>query len=175
MHSVKDSAKSAMWTISQGGFAVFWKSPRDREEMHVFTAVEKDIASSGLRLRLDEVVPQEDRMTNLLGYSCDYCGACCTKLLVEADALDALREPRLLEVPGPQPSLQQLLENEDMVIILAGQAPCTFLRSENETKHLCSIYPTRPNVCVEMLAGDAKCQQAISRPSRSSTHRPAHD
>ena len=42
-----------------------------------------------------------------------------------------------------------------VVTLACGQA-CPFL-SEGKT---CSIYPTRPNDCVAMQAGDEQCQQA---------------
>ena len=91
-------------------------------------------------------------------YECDLCGACCQgALIVEAYYLDVLREPRILEadVCGRQTSLDEL-SDEDKCIVLAANNPCRFLDSD----HRCTIYPTRPNVCVAMEAGDEQCQEA---------------
>lgn len=81
---------------------------------------------------------------------------------MEADELDVMREPRLIEADrhyaslGVQKSLE-LLRNDvgRAVIISCGQA-CPFLGQDN----LCSIHPTRPNVCVAFEAGDEQCQEA---------------
>ena len=49
------------------------------------------------------------------------------------------------------------LEQEGKCLLIAGPGtPCKFLDDENR----CDIYPTRPNVCVAMAAGDEQCQQA---------------
>jgi Fe-S-cluster containining protein len=37
-----------------------------------------------------------------------------------------------------------------------GRQPCMFLGNDN----LCQVYPTRPNACVGMQAGDKQCQAA---------------
>ena len=95
-------------------------------------------------------------------YECDCCGACCKgTLIVEADYLDVLREPRLLDadVTGRQTTLAELAEDDGRCILLAASKPCRFLSIEGH----CTIYPTRPNVCVEMQAGDEQCQDARRR------------
>ena len=91
-------------------------------------------------------------------YECDRCGACCQgTLIVEAYYVDALREPRILDadVTGRKSTLDDL-SDDDRCIILAANTPCKFLGSDNR----CTIYPTRPNVCVGMEAGDTQCQDA---------------
>jgi Fe-S-cluster containining protein len=91
-------------------------------------------------------------------YECDGCGACCRGLLiVEADYLDVLREPRLLDadVTGRRTTVAQLAEDDGRCILLAANRPCRFLSPEGR----CTLYPTRPNVCVEMQAGAEQCQQ----------------
>jgi Fe-S-cluster containining protein len=50
----------------------------------------------------------------------------------------------------------KMLEDGMRVVTLACGQACPFL-SEEKT---CSIYPTRPNDCVAMQAGDEQCQQA---------------
>ena len=105
-------------------------------------------------------------------YDCDKCGACCRgNLLVEVYDIDVLREPRLLDshisrwTRGiARQTLMDELEQEGKCLIIAG-APyaCAFLREDST----CDIYPTRPNVCVGMQAGDDQCQesrQAIGLP-----------
>lgn len=96
-------------------------------------------------------------------YECDQCGACCKgNLIVEAEELDLLREPRLIESDphyagkSAEEVLVQLQTDVGRAIILACSRPCTFLGSDNK----CGIYPTRPNVCVGMQAGDEQCQSA---------------
>ena len=97
-------------------------------------------------------------------FECDQCGACCNgSLIVETDEIDLMREPRLIEA---EPSLKgysvpQVLEKYEnetgFAILLAcsSDRPCPFLVGKK-----CSIYPTRPNVCVAMQAGDEQCQEA---------------
>lgn len=95
-------------------------------------------------------------------YECDCCGACCNgALIVEADYLDVLREPRLLDadVTGRRTTLAELAEDDGRCVLLAASKPCRFLSPEGR----CTIYPTRPNVCVEMQAGDEQCQDARCR------------
>lgn len=95
-------------------------------------------------------------------YECDRCGACCRgTLIVEAYYLDVLREPRLLEadICGRRPSIAELAEDDGRCIVLAANQPCRFLAPDGR----CTIYPTRPNNCVEMEAGDEQCQEARSR------------
>ena len=96
-------------------------------------------------------------------YECDKCGACCSgELIVEAYDLDVLREPRLAEAAlGPAAaSFRELMadldDDGDRCIVIACGTPCAFLSDGNE----CSIYPTRPNMCVGMAAGSEQCQAA---------------
>lgn len=98
-------------------------------------------------------------------FECDQCGACCAgHLIVEADALDVLRQPQILQA-DPNWAEQSVDEVVDRfqndiglaVIVACGtNRPCPFLDAESR----CSIYPTRPNDCVAMQAGSEQCQQA---------------
>ena len=76
-------------------------------------------------------------------------------LIVEADYIDAQREPRLYEIfTGDRGKLRT---GEHVVMLYdLDKRQCPFL---NEACH-CSIYHTRPNECVSVEPGDAKCQQA---------------
>ena len=74
---------------------------------------------------------------------------------------DVLREPRLIDADKHHRgmSVEDVvlgIVNEGRAIVLACGTPCGFLNSDNH----CSIYPTRPNCCVGMQAGDEQCQQA---------------
>jgi Fe-S-cluster containining protein len=95
-------------------------------------------------------------------YECDQCGACCKgSLIVEADDLDVLREPRLIGADRHHAGksverMVQDIQTEMMAVILACGSQCPFLGGDNR----CTIYPTRPNVCVGMQAGDEQCQEA---------------
>ena len=97
-------------------------------------------------------------------FECDRCGACCRgPLIVEADELDVPREPQLLTADiGPwcasksPDEIHRHLEQEFACLVIAGNQPCRFLGEDS----LCSIYPTRPNACVAMQAGNEQCQLA---------------
>ena len=95
-------------------------------------------------------------------YECDKCGACCKgTLIVEVDDFDVIREPRLIDADAHHrgKSVEQMvteIQNDGKAVILACVTPCPFLGPDNH----CSIYPTRPNCCVAMQAGDEQCQEA---------------
>lgn len=95
-------------------------------------------------------------------YDCDKCGACCKgNLIVEADDLDVLREPRLIDADPhhrgkPVAQVVSEIRSEMKAVIIACGHPCFFLGPDS----LCAIYQTRPNACVGMEAGDEQCQDA---------------
>jgi len=91
-------------------------------------------------------------------YECDQCGACCKgHLIVETDALDILREPRLIAADHHHAgkTVEKMLDDygEGMAVIIACGKPCSFL-----VENCCSIYSTRPNCCVAFQAGDEECK-----------------
>lgn len=95
-------------------------------------------------------------------FECDQCGACCQTLIVEADYLDALREPRLFQI-NEEVTREGLHSGQQCVVLYDSERNCCpFLRGSmlKPGCHFCSIYQTRPNECVSVEAGDAKCQQA---------------
>jgi Fe-S-cluster containining protein len=97
--------------------------------------------------------------TNLPLYRCPPdCGLCCQELLVECDALDVLREPRIEEV-APMKMSNHSLPVIDACWILAGAKGCPFL---DEGKR-CGIYATRPSTCVGFPAGGKKCTELRAR------------
>ena len=97
-------------------------------------------------------------------YECDQCGACCQGyLIVEVYGIDVMREPRLATAdPGYQRTDESLelaheLEvNDHCLVIAAGPRPCPLLGED----FTCAVYPSRPNVCVALEAGDDQCQYA---------------
>lgn len=91
-------------------------------------------------------------------FDCDRCGACCRELILEADHLDALREPRiaaeatLLDGHGTID-----LEHARWGLNRRGEGfACVFLGADNA----CGIYGTRPGLCVSHQAGSKQCQLA---------------
>lgn len=95
-------------------------------------------------------------------FECDKCGACCKgSLIVEGDEIDVLREPRLIDADRhhtgkPVLQLVREIQEEWKSVIIACGSPCAFLGTDNH----CTIYPTRPNCCVGLQAGDEQCQAA---------------
>jgi len=93
---------------------------------------------------------------------CQKCGHCCSKLIVEIGQLDVIREPRLLKgliTSKPLDSEDSInsepLYSEDEPDELYGlKIPCPFLMEDNK----CSIYPTRPNICVSFNFGSSQCK-----------------
>lgn len=95
-------------------------------------------------------------------YECDRCGACCGgQLIIEADCVDAEREPRLLEHTNL--TLDQLQEPTEhgffRVIMLRDpeRRCCPFLDTQSGGA-TCQIHPTRPHTCVGFPAGGPQCQ-----------------
>ena len=94
-------------------------------------------------------------------FECDQCGACCRHLIVEADAVDVLRQPALIEADEyyrgkTVHDVIDLLEDGRVVNVACGG--CHFLAGNR-----CSIYSTRPSACVAMQAGDDQCQECRVR------------
>ena len=74
---------------------------------------------------------------------CKKCGKCCGLIIDEVYDLDVIREPRL------KPHLTEC-RNEPGRYFL--KTPCPFL-----VRKQCSIYPTRPNICVAFEVGTNQC------------------
>lgn len=95
-------------------------------------------------------------------FECDKCGACCKgSLIVEVEDLDVIREPRLIDADAhhadtPVDQMVREMREEWKGVIIACGKPCSFLGQDNQ----CTIYPTRPNCCVALQAGDEQCQDA---------------
>lgn len=100
-------------------------------------------------------------------FTCDQCGACCNGgLIIEADLLDAMREPRLLQIEGGYHTTLDTLRLPGRAINLAiGAKGCPFAGIADD-KCSCAIYPTRPNVCVGFEAGSEQCQEVRLRKGR---------
>jgi Fe-S-cluster containining protein len=82
-------------------------------------------------------------------------------VIVEAYDIDVMREPKLVSADERYSGyavtevLDQLRDDVGCVVVIACGRPCRFLE-ENR----CTIYPTRPNACVVMPAGEDECQRA---------------
>jgi Fe-S-cluster containining protein len=90
-------------------------------------------------------------------FECDGCGLCCNgSLIVEASALDLIREPRIQEAyPLTRgKNLDVKLPILEACWVLGCGKRCSFLGTDNR----CGIYATRPNTCVAFAAGSVKCQ-----------------
>jgi Fe-S-cluster containining protein len=87
-------------------------------------------------------------------FACDNCGLCCKQLIIEVDPLDVLREPLIAEKAVHLDGHGKLHILDSAWSIACGRA-CAFLGEGNR----CGIYASRPNVCVEFQAGQAKCQE----------------
>jgi Fe-S-cluster containining protein len=86
---------------------------------------------------------------------CENCGLCCEHLIVEADAVDVLREPQI-ETARPLGRRAVSLSVLDACWILAGPGmPCSFLMPDKR----CAIYPKRPHACVAFVPGIPQCQE----------------
>jgi Fe-S-cluster containining protein len=86
---------------------------------------------------------------------CDNCGLCCENLLVEATAVDVLREPRIDKARPIRKRGAELPVLEAYWILAGPGDPCPFLTP----KKRCDIYPTRPNGCVAFAPASPKCQK----------------
>jgi Putative zinc- or iron-chelating domain len=78
------------------------------------------------------------------------CGDCCRRLLIEVDAEDARREPKIVERGSPILSAAEVTrsgrrELEGYLLnSAANDGACVFL---DQTTNLCHIYGSRPLVC----------------------------
>ncbi len=89
-------------------------------------------------------------------WECDGCGACCRTFSIFVSERDVRREPRIA-IEGRRLPLH--LADGPWVLRLF-PAPfldsCPFLDGMDR----CEIHDSRPEVCRELEAGDAQCQEA---------------
>lgn len=95
----------------------------------------------------------------MMRYECDQCGACCRNLIIEIDHIDVVREPSLLPVVtlldgGGRVQYESEWEKQ-YGLACGSKHPCQKLGEDNR----CTIYPTRPNVCVGFEPGSEQCQE----------------
>lgn len=91
-------------------------------------------------------------------FNCDKCGACCEHLILEAQHVDALREPRII-AEGKLFDGHGKIDLADAVWNLNSSGErmgCVFLGADKT----CGIYSTRPEMCVSVQAGGRQCQMA---------------
>ena len=88
---------------------------------------------------------------------CYDCGLCCSKLIVEIEHVDVVREPKLLPfVTLLDDSGEMKYANvwEKEYRLTCGNR-CPMLGDDKK----CGIHPTRPNVCVEFEVGGEECNE----------------
>ena len=90
---------------------------------------------------------------------CQKCGHCCKNLIIEIGEHDVLREPKLLEHIMKSAVIEPPKEDweYDLNRQYGLEIPCHFL-----VDNKCSIYPTRPNVCVGFEFGSFQCKYGAS-------------
>ncbi|MBE3125374.1 MAG: YkgJ family cysteine cluster protein [Acidobacteria bacterium] len=104
-----------------------------------------------------------DEVKKAVGYGpCKQCGACCRELIVEAQDVDAIREPRIAEtcevLDGNDPASDPLTWS--WMLACGRTKPCPFLKEIPIGVYYCQIYCTRPTDCVAMVPGGEQCHQA---------------
>lgn len=72
--------------------------------------------------------------TKIKAAECHKCGECCSRLIIEFDMHDLLREPKL------RPYFPELKGRDEWELVGVLPSPCPFLTSNNK----CSIYPISP-------------------------------
>ena len=90
---------------------------------------------------------------------CKECGMCCSQMILEIGHLDILREPRLAEFAELCDGNGKITFESDLEKEYLLPSPCPFLTVDMQ----CSIYPTRPNICVAMEAGGVQCCFATAK------------
>lgn len=99
--------------------------------------------------------------------SCKRCGQCCRQSIIdEVYELDLIREPRLRAFVEPVKQMPGLDDDEQRYML---KTPCLFLKWEWDKRDGwkrvgCSIYPSRPNICVAYEPGSSPiCSQYINK------------
>lgn len=82
---------------------------------------------------------------------CQRCGSCCRRIIIdEIYDYDLIREPKLRKY------VEELRDEPGRYIMIkSGLRPCPFLivNVGGINHNLCSIYPTRPTICVAFEPG----------------------
>lgn len=88
-------------------------------------------------------------------YHCDQCGLCCCSMIIQADVVDVMREPRIQEKAPISVNVGLPILGYTWVLNKKGRKECVFLEDGN----FCEIYETRPSTCVQFQAGSERCQE----------------
>jgi len=91
--------------------------------------------------------------SKMTDFKCNGCGRCCRELKIEIVELDLIREPKLKLYAEPLDGKWD--ENNPFDKAYALPSPCPFQKDNR-----CTIYPTRPNVCV---AFSDKCLNKLTK------------
>ncbi len=88
---------------------------------------------------------------------CKKCGHCCRSLIIEIEQLDVVREPKLLKTTKLlNVDLHRESEWDKEYLLACGPTLLCPFQVENK----CTIYPTRPNICVGFEVGSEQCKFA---------------
>lgn len=89
-------------------------------------------------------------------YECDRCGACCRSHITEADIVDAIREPCIIErckplLGGGEPWMRM------WSLSVMDRCPFLIADPDDDRCYDCEIYATRPDCCVTFPPGSKRC------------------
>ncbi|KKK66302.1 hypothetical protein LCGC14_2965470 [marine sediment metagenome] len=102
--------------------------------------------------------------------SCERCGACCRNAILEIQHLDVVREPRLLEHAKLLDADLGHESDWDKEYFLPTPCPFLVVCIGSIVHDTCSIYPTRPNMCVAFDPDDEGGEDEESGSSNKSKH-----
>ena len=88
---------------------------------------------------------------------CRQCGQCCRCLILDASHNDVIREPRIAERGNLMNGRGELPADEWAWNLNGPDGTCVFL---DRKTNLCTIYDTRPDMCIGMPAGGCQCMSA---------------
>lgn len=86
---------------------------------------------------------------------CDNCGLCCSKLIIEIEHIDVVREPKLLPIVEQMDVMEDSPWDRQYLLACGSGMPCKMLGEDKK----CQIYPTRPNTCIGFEVGCDKCNE----------------
>jgi len=82
---------------------------------------------------------------------CKQCGQCCRHLIIdEVYDIDIMREPKLRKYV-------EECRNEPGRYFMKTPCPFLIVNVGGITHNKCSIYPTRPNICIAFEPGSNDC------------------
>lgn len=93
---------------------------------------------------------------------CLRCGRCCRELILEIGEYDVLREAKVKSTAQLLDGHGTITWDHPLETEYSLPTPCPFIGSDN----LCTIYPTRPNLCVGFEARGEQCRALRGEPAK---------